>query len=121
MEVIVRKSVKSRVKKVRQLLKQAGNTIGSVHFVKRSDGSLRKMCYRLHTYKPTYATKPSGKNFKARQAKNADKQMMTVLDVNKVRRDKKGRIAGRGDWRTIPLENVTRIKVKGMIYKIKST
>ena len=120
MEVINRKGQKARVRKVKELILSAGNTIGSVHFRKRSDGTKRRMCYRLHATKPTYATKPSGKRFKARKARDADNQMLTVLDVNKVRRDKKGRIAGRGDWRTIPLENVERVCVKGTIYKIKA-
>ena len=78
------------------------------------------MCYRLHASKPTYATKPSGKRFRARKERDEGNLMMTVLDVNKVRRDKKGKIAGRGDWRTIPMENVERVCVKGEIYKIKS-
>jgi hypothetical protein len=117
MEVIVCKSEKERVRKVRQLIQSAGNTIGSAHFRKRSDGSKRKMCYRLNAQKPTYAMRPNGKRFKSRKARDEDNQMLTVLDVNKVRRDKNGKIAGRGDWRTIPLETVERVCVKGTIYK----
>ena len=78
------------------------------------------MCFRLHAQRPGYATKPSGKRFRARKERDEGNQMLTVLDVNKVRRDKKGNIAGRGDWRTIPLENVNRVCVKGVIYKISS-
>lgn len=120
MKVIVRKTEKARIRKVRDLILSAGNTIGSVHFRKRSDGTKRRMCYRLHAQKPTYAMKPTGKRFQKTKARDADNQMLTVLDVNKVRRDKKGKIAGRGDWRTIPLETVERVCVKGEIYKIKS-
>jgi len=120
MKVVVRKSEKARVRKVKDLILSAGHTIGSVHFRKRSDGSKRRMCFRLHAAKPTYATKPSGKRFKSRKARDSDNQMMTVLDVNKVRRDKSGKISGRGDWRTIPLDTVERVCVKGEIYKIKS-
>lgn len=120
MKVIVRKTEKARVRKVKELILSAGNTIGSVHFRKRSDGSKRRMCFRLHASKPTYAMKPSGKRFKSRKARDSDHQMMTVLDVNKVRRDKDGKIAGRGDWRTIPLETVERVCIKGEIYKIRS-
>jgi len=118
MEKVVVKSLPARIKKVRKLILSAGNTIGSVHFRKRSDGSRRRMCYRLHSSKPTYATKPTGKMHKQRVAKDSDNFQMTVLDCNKVVRDKKGRISGRGAWRTIPLENVERVCVRGKIYKI---
>ena len=120
MKVITIKSDKARVRKVKNLIESVGNKIGSVHFRKRSDGSLRKMCYRLHTKKPQYATSPSGKRFKKRQALNSDNLQMTVFDVNKVVRDKKGKIAGRGAWRTIPLENVVRTCINGTITKIRS-
>ena len=120
MKVIALKTEKARVRKVKNILLSAGNTIGSVHFVKRSDGNKRRMCYRLHTKNPTYAAKPSGKRFQSRKAKDSDNQMLTVYDVNKVRRDKKGKISGRGAFRSIPLENVERICVKGQIYKIKA-
>jgi len=119
MQVIVRKTEKARVRKVKDLILSAGHTIGSVHFLKRSDGTKRRMCFRLHASKPTYATKPTGKRFKSRKARDSDNLMLTVLDVNKIRRDKKGKISGRGDWRTIPLESVERVCVKGEIYKIK--
>lgn len=119
MKVITLKTEKARVRKVRELIMSAGHTIGSAHFTKRSDGSKRRMCFRLHAAKPTYATKPSGKRFQSRKARDSDNQMITVLDVNKVRRDKNGKICGRGDWRTIPLETVTRTCIKGEICKIK--
>lgn len=123
MEVIQIKSVPARIKKVRRLIQSAGNTIGSVHFRKRSDGSQRRMCYRLHAQKPTYAPTPQGKGEQKRRAHDSDNMQMTVLDVNKVLRAKsgrrKGQISGRGAWRTIPLETVERVKVKGTIYKIK--
>ena len=43
---------------------------------------------------------------------------ITVLDANKVVRDKDGKVIGRGAWRTIPLENVVRIRNKGTTYII---
>ena len=119
MEVIVRKSKKARMRKVRDLILSAGNQFGSVHFRKRSDGSKRKMCYRLHTAKPTYATKPSGKRFQARKARDSDNNMITVIDTNAVIRDCQGRIAGRGAWKTIPLENVVRVCVNGTITRFR--
>ena len=122
MKVIVRKTEKARVRKVRELILSAGNTFGSVWFYKRSDGSLRKMPFRLHVKSPTYAQQPSGKLFQARKAKDSDNNMITVLDTNKVLRAKsgkrKGLISGRGDYRSIPLENVVRVCVKGTIHKI---
>jgi len=120
MQVIVRKTEEARIRKVRDLILSAGNTIGSVHFRKRSDGEKRRMCFRLHASKPTYAMKPTGKRFQASKKRDEAHNMMTVLDVNKVRRNKQGKIAGRGDWRTIPLDTVERVCVKGEIYKIKS-
>ena len=120
METIAIKSLPARVKKIKKVIQSAGNQIGSVHFVKRTDGKLRKMCYRLHARKPGYAPKPTGKRMQKRIAKDSDNLQMTVLDVNKVLRDKKGKICGRGAWRTIPLDNVKRICVNGKIYRIKN-
>ena len=117
MQVIAIKSERARVKKVKSLILSAGNQIGSVHFTKRSDNSKRRMCFRLHTQKPTYAMSPSGKKVQARKAKDSDNLQMTVFDVNKVLY-KKGKMCGRGDWRSIPLENVERVCVQGQIYKI---
>jgi len=114
------KSTPARVKKVREILYSVGNRIGAVHFKRRKDGTLRKMCYRLHTTNPSYAVKPNGKRFKQNKEKDTENLQMTVFDVNKVVRDKKGRICGRGAWRCIPLENVIRVKVNGEIFRIKS-
>jgi hypothetical protein len=122
MEVIETKSVNDKVKRVKKLILSAGNKIGSVHFTKRSDGTKRRMCYRLHAQNTSYAPRPSGKSIGRRQH-DSDNLQMTVLDVNKVLRApsgrRKGKISGRGAWRTIPLETVSRIKVNGQIYKIK--
>jgi len=118
MKIVKVKSKMARVKMIKKLIESAGYSIGSVHFRKRSDGTLRKMCYRLHVQNPGYAMKPGGKRIRKRVSKDMDNLQMTVLDVNKVRRDKKGKIAGRGDWRTIPLENVERVCVRGQIYKV---
>lgn len=147
---------------VRDLIKTAGNTIGSVHFLKRKDGSLRKMSYRLHVQNPTVAKAPvkddgnfsvSGVDTSATDAfadvsyggvrpdgskyvvmnppsfgkgfgpnrKEVDlaNDQMTVLDVNKVVKDTDGEVIGRGAWRTIPLESVVQITVKGTRYFIK--
>lgn len=145
---------------VRDLIKTAGNTIGSVHFLKRKDGSLRKMSYRLHVTNPTTAKAPLGTSHSGvdtsdtttnltdntvavsgvkangdkyiviqpsfgkgfgpnRKDVDAANDQMTVLDANKVVKDSGGNIIGRGAWRTIPLESVTQITVKGVKYIIK--
>ena len=101
---------------IRDIIESAGNKIGSVHFIKRSDGSLRKMSYRLHVTNPSIAKKPSGRD-RNRTATNQTNNQMTVFDVNKaVRKD--GKVVGRGAWRTIPLETVTRIVAGGKKYCI---
>ena len=151
----------SKPSDVRELIKTAGNTIGSVHFLKRKDGSLRKMAYRLHVTNPTTAKAPVGTSHSGvdtsdttialgdsnqivpvkgpvradgsysvvmnfgrgfgpnrKDVDNANNQM-TVLDCSKTVRDSSGKVIGRGQWRTIPLEGVVQITVKGTKYLIK--
>jgi hypothetical protein len=110
---------------VETLMRQAGNKIGSVHFVKRKDGSLRKMCYRLHVQNPTNARKPKGQSKVDRKIINEKNTQMVVFDVNKVHRNKDGEIKKgddgkqlRGAWRTVPLEKVVRVCVDGIVYQI---
>ena len=74
------------------------------------------MSFRLHVRKPSYASKPHSNKHKS--FVDRDNLQMTVLDVNKVIKDSNGFIIGRCDWRTIPLENVERIAVKGKVYNI---
>jgi len=133
---------------VKEKIEEAGTTIGSVHFNKRKGGELRKMSYRLHVTKPSVASAPKGMKteeictfcgetkasgkcggpFEQRLVKSTRKSkkdidaantQMTVLDANKVVRDKNGKVVGRGAWRTVPLEKVVRIKNKGTEYLIK--
>jgi len=140
---------------IKEKILEAGNTIGSVHFVKRSNNKLRKMSYRLHV-KPVLKTlamktkkvekiicvdcgmekgkcqigpfqkilvaekipiKPRKKINKSEVDKKNNQ--MTVYDANNVRRDKDNKIIGRGDYRTVPLEKVTRIKNNKTTYIIK--
>lgn len=100
---------------LRKVIESAGNKIGSVHFIKRSTGKLRKMSYRLHVTNPRYAKKPMGKKV----IDDVANTQMTVFDTNKVIKDKEtGEVIGRGAWRTIPLENVVRIAAGGKTYLI---
>ena len=48
MQVIETKSKREKVRRVKKLMESVGENFGSVWFYKRSDGALRKMCYRLH-------------------------------------------------------------------------
>lgn len=113
------KNLPKRLKKIRKAIMSAETTIGSVHFEKRSNGELRKMAYRLHVRTPSIARIPKGKKEKYKTyIKDKENLQMTVLDVNKVVRDNLERKIGRGAWRTIPLELVKRIAVKGKIYVI---
>ena len=108
---------------MRTLLQQAGNKIGSVHFKKRSDSSLRKMCFRLHVKNPSAAKKPKGTDRKNISVANTQ---MTVFDVNKVLRNRQDEILftdeskqQRGAWRTVPLENVVRACIDGVTYVVE--
>lgn len=108
---------------VKEKIEEAGTQMGSVHFIKRTDGSLRKMSYRLHVTNPSFANKPKGKkigNQKSRKDINNKNKQMTVFDNNKVIRNEENKIIGRGAWRTVPLENVVRIKNRGTLYTIKN-
>lgn len=110
---------------IKEKIELAGNLLGSVHFYKREDNTLRKMSYRLHVRKPSVAKAPIDKTsgFTPKRKinrKEVDKKndQMTVLDANKVVRDREGKVIGRGQYRTVPLENVVRICNKGITYII---
>jgi hypothetical protein len=45
---------------IKEQLEKTGTKIGNVHFIKRTDGKLRKMNYRLHVTNPSIAKAPSG-------------------------------------------------------------
>ena len=118
MKVVVVSSTKDRVRKVRKLIQSAGNQIGNIHFFKRSDGTKRKMSFRLHVRKPSYCRAPEGGNIKCRKAQDEDKNLLTVYDTNTVRYNQKDKMNGRGGYKSIPLDTVTRVSVGGVIYKI---
>jgi hypothetical protein len=118
MNVISDKSKSVRAKKIRKAIQSAGDSFGSVTFIKRSDGSLRSMAYRLHCQNPSFAEKPTGRGYTKAIKRDAENMQMTVLDANYALHNKKGHIVGRGAWRTIPLENVIRVQAKGRIYRV---
>ena len=114
MEVIETGRTRDKVRFVSRLIKSVGTKIGSVHFIARGTGKLRKMAYRLKVSKPTYEKVPSGQKSRV---KNHDSSLMTVFDVNCVRYNTRNRMNGRVGYKSIPLDAVVRLKVGGTIYK----
>jgi hypothetical protein len=117
MQVIETKSKREKVRRVKKLMNSIGNQIGAVWFYKRSDGSLRRMAFRNHVIHPTYEKEPTGEKFLYKKAQDAEKDLKTVFDLNVMRYNNKGRICGRGGFRSVPMENVIRLKVGGTIYR----
>jgi hypothetical protein len=113
-EDIVRSCNKCRT--VKSLIKGAGNQIIGIWFKKRSNGKLKKMACRARVFSPTYESKPKGDS--GRKSRDAEQNLMTVFDVNHIRRDKNNMINGRGSFKSIPLDGVVRVKVGGVIHKI---
>lgn len=110
---IVKTRACNKVRQIKKIIEDAGNKVFSVHFIKKSDGELRKMSCRLHVYKPTYSESPKG----AKKINASDYDNILVFDCNKILHNKKGKMNGRGAYRTVPLMNVVRVKVNGEIYK----
>lgn len=121
MKVIDVKSDSKRIQIIKKLIESAGNQIGNIHFYKRSDGSLRKLSYRLGVKNPTYVKASSGKKVHQmrKMRKDSSYNLITVFDTNVLSYDKSGKLNGRGGWRSIPLDGVTRVSVGGTIYRIK--
>jgi len=113
-------TMSEKVRGVRKLIQSAGNQIGSVWFRKRSDGSKRKMSYRIHVCKPTYASTPKNSNSIKHKEINKQHNLITVFDCNAVRYNRKDKMSGRGEWKSIPLDTVARVAINGEIYKIIS-
>ena len=109
------------VQTIKALIKSAGTNIGSVYFIKKENNELRKMCYRLHVKNPKtskFKTEKNSKASKKKQKTDKSHNLITVYDVNKVIRDSLGNKIGRGAWRCIPLDKVTRIVADGVEYQI---
>ena len=112
----------NRNKFIKKLLMSVKDKIGSVYFKSRSSGKVKRMAFKLHVKNPKYAKKPKkpkSKNFMERKSRDAEKNLLTVFSTNSLRYDKDGRLCGRGDYRSIPLEGVFRVKVNGIIHKIE--
>ena len=118
MQVIQARNVRERVSRVRKLIQSAGNHIFAVSFIAKGTGQLRKMSCRSHVVKPQYVKAPTRKNSLYKKDIDRSNDLITVYDNNCLRYDKEGRLNGRGSYKSIPLANVTRIKVGGEIYKV---
>ena len=117
MQVIETKSKREKVRKVSALMNSIGNQIGSVWFHKRSNGELRKIAFRNHVTKPQYEKEPTGEKFLYKKAKDAEKDLRTIFDCNVLRYNNKGKLCGRGAYKSLPLDGVVRLKVGGVIYR----
>ena len=94
---------------IKSLLRQAGSNFGAVHFVKKTDGTLRKMCYKLGVHK----------NGGTSKIKRQSTSLMTVWDTNKQTKTSDGETI-RGAYRSINLDGVTQITSGGTKYIIKT-
>jgi len=107
----------SSPERVRQIMESVGSKIGNVHFIKRSNGQLRKMSYRLHVSNPKVGAKPKG--VRDTKGKDRSNNLITVYSTNDVVRDGEGNIIGRGAYKAVPLENVVRVVAGGKVYEIQ--
>lgn len=80
----------------------AGGTIFSVVFVKRTDGEIRTMVCRLGTVSKVKGDAGQGPSYAA-----SDKGLLPVWDMQ------------RNGWRSIPLDGIERITIKGETYNFK--
>jgi hypothetical protein len=115
MEIVNVNSVEEKVEKAKNLIMSSGNKLFSVWFVKRSTGKNRRMVCRRRVMSPSYAKTPKGKN--NNKEINEKHSLITLFDCNSLRYNKKGKLNGRGNWKSVPLDSITRIKVNGKIYK----
>lgn len=108
------KNTNQKVREIRKLIQSSGNKLFSIHFIARGTGQKRKMVCRKNVFNPQYASIPNGK--KAYDPKKYN--LLTVFDVNTLKYNRRDRLSGRGGWKSIPLDSVTRIKTNGEIYRI---
>lgn len=103
--------------RIRQIMESVGSKIGNVHFIKKSNGKLRKMSFRLHVRNPKHIASPSGNGNRRQQ--DVANNTMTVYSTNDVVKDSEGNIIGRGAYKRIPLDRVVRIVAGGKVYEIQ--
>jgi hypothetical protein len=118
MKVLEYKDRSVKVAAVKELIQSAGNQIFAVTFIKRSDGTKRKMSCRRKVRKPSYAKAPTGQVSFKRRDQDDKNNLMTVFDCNCLKYNRQDRLNGRGGWKSLPLDSVTRLKINGEVYKI---
>ena len=111
---VMKSRTRDKVRFVNRLIKESGNQMVGITFIKRSDGSRRMIAGRFRVSKPQYASIPSGKKMRY---STKDKNLAVIFDVNVLRYNNKGKLCGRGDWKSFGLEGVERFKTNGVIYK----
>lgn len=114
MQVIKVRNSRDRIKRVRSLIQGAGDHLFAVSFITRRDGKKRKMVCRGGVRKPQYAGIPHGKG----QYDPKKYNLVTLFSMNDLRYNKRDKLNGRGQWKSIPLDGIMRIKTEGEIYKI---
>ena len=86
---------------VRAILNSAGNAVFGLEFIKRGDGSLRKMAARLHVLAHL---KGGEKPYDAKQH-----NLITVFEMQNNKQV--------GGYKAIPVENIKVIKLRSNEYK----
>ena len=112
--IIVEARPCNKVRFVKKLIKAAGNQMVGITFISRKKGNRRKIAGRFRVRKPQYASEPSGKKSRYNPK---DYNLATIFDCNCLKYNKRGRLCGRGSWKSFGMESVERFKVSGTIYK----
>lgn len=92
---------------------QAGGKLFSVTFVKRSDGSLRRIVGRRRT---EYGVNGTGKSFD-----DAEKKLLSVLEFATERDRATGRIqTSKPQWRSFGIKpgEIRELKIGGQVYHV---
>ena len=102
------------VKWIKERIEEAGTKIGSVHFRKRKDNTLRKMCYRLHVKNPSVAKAPVG-------IKKSDvKQTSSNSPIYECMQCKKPKGEGKNECMLGPFHIVAKLTSKSSRRPVKS-
>lgn len=103
MAILSKRQIKAEM--ARDLIMKSGNQTFGVTFIKKTDGSIRNMQARLHVSKGVKGTGNGN-----RKAEDKAHNVLTVYDMNKVEDGK----PTKGAFRRISLDQVLRIKVRGI-------
>lgn len=93
---------------------QDGRVFG-VEFIKKTDGSLRKMSCRRHAVDKAIEKNKTGR----KQGPNADPYMVKVWDMNKVE-DPENPEASKGAFRTINVHTLQTLSINGVKFQVET-